>query len=168
MARRMPALEAARLAVCLILMGAAHAMEPQRAAVKDGAGVGPRGAVTTTMEDALTPEEIKEAFHTPADVMEEVKRLQRLGHRKAVKALVDGTSAIALGQTVNSEAVDDASRNFAEAMHGVDFLDVSDSSRPESVRYRKALYVASISSLAAEARARADARVDSESAAAAS
>ena len=103
----------------------------------------------------LTPQEIKDAFHEPAVVMAEVKRLQALGLAQAVQAIVEGTAKLAAGHKPSSAVIDEQALNFATGMRGYTFLEIGDSQGPENVRYRKALYVAACASLAAEAQARA-------------
>lgn len=117
-----------------------------------------------SLDAPLTPEEIKDAFHEPAVVMAEVQRLQTLGISEAVSAIVDGTSVLAVGHTIHSDAIEEKARKFAAAMRGITFLEISDSLRPENLRYRKALFVAACASLSAEARARADDATEDEAA----
>lgn len=104
----------------------------------------------------LSPAEIKEAFHEPSVVMKEVQRLQAKDLAKAVGAIVDGTSKIALGYEATSTAISLLADHFADAMRGELFLGTDDTPRPENVRFRRALFVAGCASLAAQARARAD------------
>lgn len=105
--------------------------------------------------EPLTSLEIKDAFHEPAVVMEEVQRLRSLGLIEAVQAIVEGTAKLAVGHKPTSAIIDENAEKFAVAMRGYTFLDIGDSQRPENVRYRKSLYVAAIASLSAEAQARA-------------
>ena len=103
----------------------------------------------------LTPQEIKDAFHEPPVVMAEVQRLKSLGLTAAVQAIIEGTAKLAAGHKANGSVIDELADGFAVAMRGYTFLEISDTPRPENVRYRKALYVAACASLSAEAQARA-------------
>ena len=120
-------------------------------------GVDARGEIRSHLVPStpLTPEEIKDAFHEPAVVMEEVKRLQNLGLTDAVQAVVEGTAKLSAGHKATSQIVDHHAESFSLAMRGYTFLEIGDSQRPENARYRKALFVAACASLSAEARARA-------------
>ena len=141
------------LLVLVLAVASGHARDaenPQRAH---------RGIVTATVvgtDVPLTPSEIKDAFHDPKAVMAEVQRLQTLGLNDAVQAIVEGTTKLAVGHTVSSTVISELADSFTSAMQGHTFLEVSDSPRAESVRYRRALYVAACASLSAEARSRAD------------
>lgn len=103
----------------------------------------------------LTPQEIKDAFHEPTVIMDELKRLKDLGLTEAVQAVVEGTAKLAAGHKATGDIIDAHYDNFAVAMRGYTFLEISDSQRPENVRYRKALFVAACASLSAAAQARA-------------
>ena len=107
------------------------------------------------VEDALRPGEIKEAFHEPFIVMEELKLLQKKGHGEAVGLIVDGTSKIALGKAATDSSINGLAARFATAMRGETFFGIDDTQRAENQRFRKAMFVAACASLAAEAKARA-------------
>ena len=118
-----------------------------------------RGSISATgmgSEAPLTSSEVKGAFHEPAVIMAEVKRLKSLGLTNAVQAIVEGTAKMAVGHGIDSNVMSDLADAFVRAMQGYAFLDVSDSQRQENSRYRKVLFVAACTSLSAEARVRAD------------
>ena len=79
----------------------------------------------------LTPQEIKDAFHEPTVIMDELKRLKDLGLTEAVQAVVDGTAKLAAGHKATGDIIDAHYDNFAVAMRGYTFLEISDSQRPE-------------------------------------
>mgnify|MGYP007078119803 CR=1 FL=1 len=132
---------------CFIMLLLVPEVELKRLSVE------PQAAV----DEPLTSAEIKEAFHPPKRVMAEVQRFQTLGLTEAVGAFVDGTSKIAVGHSPTGLLLDELALNFAAAVKGVAFMDITDTARAENARYRKALFIAGCASLAAEARARAEA-----------
>ena len=145
---------ARRLAKTLALVACLHIAAGSKLASQD---VGASGDIKVhgVASTPLRPEEIKDAYHEPAVVMEEVQRLRNLGLIEAVQAIVEGTAKMAAGEKATSKVIDEYEHQFAVAMRGYTFLDINDAQRPENIRYRKALFVAACASLSAEARARA-------------
>ena len=132
--------------------------------------VGAAGAAADAAE-TITPVELKEAYHAPAEVLAEVQRLNEAGRTVAVQAIVKGTTKIAAGNsalpTPGSELSAEMNAlavQFDQAMRGETFFDVANSeyAQPGSAsalaetRHRKAHFVAACGALAAQARARAD------------